>query len=566
MTDLILLHAPSIFDFREKNIFYGPVSDVVPSTPVFEMYPVGLASLSAYLEKKGYRVRIVNLAYRMLEDPLFNPEDLIRKLEAAVFGLDLHWLPHVQGSLEVARLVREIHPGSKVVFGGHAATYYHRELVSYPQVDYVLKGDSTEEPLKKLLDAVAAGGGFEDVPNLTWRDSEDQIVENPISHVPESLDYAILDYRSLLRQVFRYRDLKNVVPFQDWLKYPITMALTCRGCMENCVICGGSQYTFERFYGRPSIAFRSPQRLVSDMVRISSLTRAPIFIVGDIRQAGEDYADEILDRLSRAGVKNELILEFFRGVDETFMNKIARSVKRFSMEISPETHDEKARMACGKRYTNRELENTIQYAVSHGARKVDVFFMVGLAGQDHASVMETADYARRLLGENNGRGVIYPFISPLAPFLDPGSLAFENPERFGYRLRFKSLEEHRQAMLAPSWKDTLNYETNWMTREEIARSTYEAALELVNARSEAGVLDSQRAEEQTRKILQSMEMLQEEDKGGSIVFGNPGIQPDKSTLSTLNDPREIQWPFSGRGIRLRGVLTQKLKWLIRDRF
>jgi hypothetical protein len=80
------------------------------------------------------------------------------------------------------------------------------------------------------------------------------------------------------------------------------------------------------------------------------------------------------------------------------------------------------------------------------------------------------------------------------------------------------------------------------------------------------VLDSQRAEEQTRKILQSMEMLQEEDKGGSIVFGNPGIQPDKSTLSTLNDPREIQWPFSGRGIRLRGVLTQKLKWLIRDRF
>ena len=27
-----------------------------------------------------------------------------------------------------------------------------------------------------------------------------------------------------------------------------------------------------------------------------------------------------------------------------------------------------------------------------------------------------------------------PFISPLAPFLDPGSRAFEEPERYGYRL------------------------------------------------------------------------------------------------------------------------------------
>ena len=30
-SDLILLHPPSIFKFRELPIFYGPVSDVIPS-------------------------------------------------------------------------------------------------------------------------------------------------------------------------------------------------------------------------------------------------------------------------------------------------------------------------------------------------------------------------------------------------------------------------------------------------------------------------------------------------------------------------------------------------------
>ena len=39
--DIIFLHAPSVYDFRKEFLFYGPVSDMVPSTPVFEMYPFG---------------------------------------------------------------------------------------------------------------------------------------------------------------------------------------------------------------------------------------------------------------------------------------------------------------------------------------------------------------------------------------------------------------------------------------------------------------------------------------------------------------------------------------------
>ncbi|MBL8056443.1 MAG: hypothetical protein JNK29_07075, partial [Anaerolineales bacterium] len=39
--DLVLLHPPSVFDFRERPAFDGPLSDVIPSSPVFEMYPVG---------------------------------------------------------------------------------------------------------------------------------------------------------------------------------------------------------------------------------------------------------------------------------------------------------------------------------------------------------------------------------------------------------------------------------------------------------------------------------------------------------------------------------------------
>ena len=52
-SDLILLHAPSVYDFRGKSILYGPVSDLVPSTPVFEMYPIGFTTIAEYLERHG---------------------------------------------------------------------------------------------------------------------------------------------------------------------------------------------------------------------------------------------------------------------------------------------------------------------------------------------------------------------------------------------------------------------------------------------------------------------------------------------------------------------------------
>ena len=65
-TDLTLLHAPSVYDFRTSVIMHGPIADAVPSTNEFEMYPVGLTSIASYLSANHYNVRIVNLAYLML--------------------------------------------------------------------------------------------------------------------------------------------------------------------------------------------------------------------------------------------------------------------------------------------------------------------------------------------------------------------------------------------------------------------------------------------------------------------------------------------------------------------
>jgi len=500
-TDLVLLHAPSVYDFRQKTILYGPVSDLIPPSPVFEMYPIGLTSIAEYLERAGYRVRIVNLAVRMLNNKRFDAEAFIKRLSAPVFGIDLHWMLHSHGAIEIAKIVKRYHPEAKLVFGGFSSSYYYKELLEYPEIDYVLRGDSTEEPFRQLMDCIMNRREPETVPNLIWRDSQGKTRENPFTNVPDDLsDVMVNHYGNVIRSVLRYRDLASYIPVKDWLRYPITAVFTCRGCTHNCIICGGSTAAFKQFYNRQKTAFRSPESVVQDIKHISHFSNGPIFILGDLRQPGENYAGEILSWLQKNRVKNQFILELFSPAPKDLLRQMSQSCPNFCLEISPESHDPEIRKIIGRNYSSQDLEQTLSDALEAGCGRLDVFFMIGLPKQTPQSVMDTIDYCDFLLQKFKGDKRLSLFISPLGPFLDPGSLSFEHPERYGYHVLFRTLEEHRQALVSPHWKYSLNYETEWMTRQQIVDTAYEAILRLNRLKAKYGIITDQMAEAGERRV------------------------------------------------------------------
>lgn len=512
-TDLILLHAPSVYDFRKKSILYGPVSDVVPSTQIFEMYPIGFMTILAQLQRHGYSARIINVALRMLWSRRFDAEKLIRSLKPAAFGLDLHWLVHAHGSLALAEIIKKHHPDIPVIFGGLSASYYHEELIRYLQVDYIVRGDSAEEPLRRLLSAIKEGRSPEDVPNLTWKEG-DRVRINALSHSPSNINDVTFDYRTVMRSTVRNLDPLGHLPFKEWPWYPIVCAVSCRGCVHNCVTCGGSSFTYGKTSERKSPAFRSPELLARDIGLAARYIKAPTIILGDIMQAGEDYARSFLEGLKAENIRNHIALEFFTPPSRIILKRVAEAIPNFNIQISPESHDEAIRKRFGRPYNNAALEQMMADARDVGCKRLDMFFMIGLPGQTPQSVMDTLDYCRTLL-ERFGRdhsGWLHPYISPLAPFLDPGSRAFEEPEKYGYRLLFRTLEEHRSALTASSWKYTLNYETEWMSRDEIAQTTYEAAFELNRLKAEYGLQSRKRSEQIEKRINAEKEVFHRIDE------------------------------------------------------
>jgi hypothetical protein len=176
--------------------------------------------------------------------------------------------------------------------------------------------------------------------------------------------------------------------------------------------------------------------------------------------------------------------------------------------------------------------------------------MTGLPGQTFQSVLDTVDYCRELLERFGEKRRVIPFISPMAPFLDPGSTVFENPEAFGYRIFYKTAEEHRQALMSPSWKYMLNYETEWMSRDEIVYSTYEAALRLNRLKARHGLVEDDKAQVIEERIQEAVKLMHEIDRvvddttpeDREEALRELGTRYHSLDIATLCGKDELQWP------------------------
>lgn len=564
--DFILVHCPSVYDFRERSVLFGPVSDMVPSTPIFEMYPLGFTTMSEYFERHGLRCKLYNLASFMLHKKGFDVEANLARLETRAFGIDLHWMPHCHGTIEVARILKRLHPGVPVIFGGISSSFYHEELIRYDCVDYVFRGDSVEAPELELLRRIRQAdlthtpiGDLSDIPNLTWKDAAGCIHVNPLSWVPDDMDAISLDYAFPMKGVIRDRDFTSYLPTRDWLSYPVCASLTSRGCKRNCVTCGGSAYAYKNHLGRRRVAWRSPELLVRDIETIQKHVPGPMFVLNDFLMAGHDYTHAFIEGL-KGKLEQPIGFEFFGPPREgkDFYKLLNDNLPDWSVEISAESYDDEVRTAFGKgHYTMAELEETIIDALDAGCSRFDLYFMTGIPKQTGASVRGTGEYVRHLY-ERIPDPRLLVFISPMAPFLDVGSRAFDNPDKYGYRLKARTLEEHRALMLAPSWKQTMNYESVYMDATEMVDATYEAGADIARIKGEFGITSREEAKETVRRIDDARRQMHRLDDlidahGGDWDAAREAFNQEirlAENESTVAKKTDLNWPFKLKPVNI----------------
>jgi hypothetical protein len=103
-----------------------------------------------------------------------------------------------------------------------------------------------------------------------------------------------------------------------------------------------------------------------------------------------------------------------------------------------------------------------------------------------------------------------PIIGPI--FLDPGSLAYDSPERYEYKLTFRNLEEYIEALSEPSWHQWLNHETKQLDKEQFIELIFESIEYSINQREKYGVYSESMASTERLKAKINRIAVGEVDK------------------------------------------------------
>jgi len=101
--------------------------------------------------------------------------------------------------------------------------------------------------------------------------------------------------------------------------------------------------------------------------------------------------------------------------------------------------------------------------------------MTGLAKETPETFKETMQLCEAICQNNLRRKgdptismpeLLTPTLGPMI-LLDPGSLAFDFPRRYGYHILFKNFYDYYQAMYQPHWYYWISYETVFLSRRDL---------------------------------------------------------------------------------------------------
>ena len=478
--DLILIHPPNILNVQDPgsvyNAYLSSANDIAV-TDSYEMYPVGLMAIKNYLSAKGMKVKVINLASLLVSEDKVDLYSLLNKQNAVAYGIDLHWQVHLKGALSLVNLIKQLHPKSKVILGGFTSSVYASELAAKKNIDFIVKGFYTLSILNRLLKCLKDKNyAFRRIEGLVWKNDRNEVIVNKAYRSPEKIYHYDVDWSKYIDNFNRMNTFESAY----------VIMIPSFGCRRSCIWCGGSSYFYRKYLScNNHLIFRSKASIFRELDSLKHAQKpVNVYSVGHWHER-DDYFLPILKKMrsSRVGRVN------FELWDLMPLKKVKKVVEYVSpiFVCTPESNDPIVGKACGRgNYSMEELEKWIDMVVSLGGTEIQLWFMIGLPKQTKDSIKRNIEYCKKILTQYGDRGVT-AVVSPMVT-LDPGSIIADNPDKYGFTLYGKSLSEIERLFSAPYWKYRLNYETKWLSREDIFQLSLNAVMEITKKKNELGLI------------------------------------------------------------------------------
>ncbi len=370
------------------------------------MPPPGLLRLGGELLRRGWEVRLEDLAFRLAKGELRGDDEMCAD---AARWLQRDGAPEVLGlstmgatlpaAIEIARLVRECSPSTFIVLGGPGTHGSDAALLErFDFISAIVRGEG-EETLPELLERLASGDSLDGVAGLTWRASTGEVVREadrpPIADLGQLADYA----RSLLPPLSSY---KAITGFEDGLT-PIDSG---RGCVYDCSFC-----TIGRYWGRRSRTL-PVERLIREVLEVRELESAKsAYLCHDIFGADREYAIDFCESLIALGapVPWECRARVDH-IDEELSERMGRA-GCYRVLFGIESGDPALRNAHDKHLDAKlDVLGRIEACSKNGVIPI-LSIILGLPGEDEDALARSLDFAAQA-GLASGVQLSFHLVNP----------------------------------------------------------------------------------------------------------------------------------------------------------
>jgi len=459
--DIIFIHPPRNLEYLSSNI---------KSRSSYIMMPMGLFGMADLLDREGFHVKIINYPLEIHLDPDFSIIKYLAKLNPKVVGVDLHWVLHSAGSVDILKLIKNQFPRYFTLLGGYTATYYAQEIMNtYGFIDGIIQGDA-EKPIISLLNNLHS---LEQVPNLIYR-NKGNLYDNEISYVAEDIDdlnFAKVHFLDHWQEYIKYN---YEIMHTPW---PVEMA---RGCPFNCINCGGGRYSSKKINRRRNVIFRSPSRVVDDIKELMEKSEIKgVFYGHGVYPGTEKYFMDIHELLRKENLDLHADLEIWRlPVSKEFLLDFAKtydlekSMIWFSVRSFSESYRNKFNKLYGRLDTsfdvsNEELENLM--ALSNELQiPLRFFWDVGNPQETGIDLLKSFLYSIKLLiTQSSSHSKVSFWSEPI--IISPGCLNEMYSDFFGIDTESKTFKDYVEMnrtskMRFPPIDVSVNYKTNYLSK------------------------------------------------------------------------------------------------------
>ncbi|NTX01857.1 cobalamin B12-binding domain-containing protein [Myxococcus sp. CA051A] len=379
----------------------------------------GILYLASYLRRGGIEafVRLYD-GDETDAEVVASFERLVARVRPRLVGISLKWFHHVDRALLIARTLRKIDPGIRIVVGGNSASYWWRELHAFDFIDHVVLGDG-EVPLLAICQ------GEPSPPNCVTRSPSGTSRRLPLSYIQGATNTEDI-YYSHFNELFLSQLDRN--SFSGWVA-------PGKGCGENCLYCGGARGNQKAAFGRAKPFLRSEQSVRRDHQEIAPQTW----------QMRYDFAGSTAEFLGStwAGVdlSKHCCTYFLWGVPRLeLVAELARTFKRVYMVIDIGCFSEQQRLEqmgkgllkpCAK---DRELLDVIDACHRHPNLDMEISGIGGLPFTSKAALAEELRLVERVISLDCVVG--YQRLEA-----QPGALVTEHPARFDMVTEAKTFTE-----------------------------------------------------------------------------------------------------------------------------